>query len=96
MGRTYVADHSPRHAMSLPHVRHGDCEIISRSPENVWTDDNRERVRGHLVEFLVIGDLVQVLEQPLQEVEIRSGEFTEEVPDARQTGLKTFDFFKTA
>ena len=53
-------------------------------------------MRGHLVEFLVIGDLVQVLEQPLQEVEIRSGEFTEEVPDARQTGLKTFDFFKTA
>ena len=53
-------------------------------------------MRGHLVEFLVIGDLVQVLEQPLQEVEIRSGEFTEEVPDACQTGLKTFDFFKTA
>ena len=50
--------------MSLAQVRHGDCEVIPGSPENVWTYDDRERVGSHLIEFLVIGNLVQVLEQP--------------------------------
>jgi len=45
-----------------------------------------------LVEFLIIGDLVQVLEQPLYKIEIRRGEFAEEAPDACQTRLKAFDF----
>lgn len=49
-------------------------------------------MRGHLVEFLVIGDLVQVLDQPFQKVKIRSREFAEEAPDVCQTRLKTFDF----
>ena len=52
-------------------------------------------MRSHLVKFLVIGDLVQVLKQPLHKVKIRSREFAEEAPDARQTGLKTVDFLNT-
>jgi hypothetical protein len=49
-------------------------------------------VRGHLVEFLVIGNLVQVFEQPLQKIEICGGEFAEKAPDACQTRLKGFNF----
>lgn len=48
-------------------------------------------MRSHLVELLEIGNLVQVLEQPLQKIEIRGGELAEEAPDVRQTRLKTFD-----
>jgi len=87
-----VADQSSRHAMSLPHIRHGDCKVIPRGSEDIWTNDDGERVRSHLVEFLIVGDLVQVLKQPFQEVEIRGGEFAEEVSDVRQTRLKAFDF----
>lgn len=67
--------------MSLSHVRHGDCEIIPGSSENVWADDDRERVRSHLVKLLIVGDLVQVLEQSLQKIKIRGGKFPEEMPD---------------
>ena len=49
-------------------------------------------MRSHLVEFLKIGNLVQVLEQPLQEVKIRGRELAEKAPDACQARLKTFDF----
>jgi hypothetical protein len=52
-------------------------------------------VRSHLVEFLVIGDLVQVLEQPLQKIKIRGGELAEEAPDFRQTRLETLNFLNT-
>ena len=45
-----------------------------------------------MIEFFVIGNLVQVLEQPLQEVKIRGRELAEEAPDVCQAGLKTFDF----
>lgn len=49
-------------------------------------------MRSHLIEFFVIGNLVQVLEQPLQEVKIRGRELAEEAPDVCQAWLKTFDF----
>jgi hypothetical protein len=49
-------------------------------------------MRSHLIEFLVVGNLVQVLEQPLQKVEIRGREFAEEAPDVCQARLKAFDF----
>lgn len=49
-------------------------------------------MRGHLVELLVIGDLVQVFEQSLQKIEIFGGELAEKAPDACQTRLKGFNF----
>lgn len=49
-------------------------------------------MRSHLVEFLVIGDLVQMLEQSLQDIEIRGGELAEELPDFCQTRFKMFNF----
>lgn len=45
-----------------------------------------------MVEFFVIRDLVQVLEQALQKVKIRGGELAEEAPDVRQARLKTINF----
>ena len=82
--------------MGLPHVRHCDREVIPGSSENIWTDNDRERVRSHLVEFFVIGNLVQVLEQPLQQIEICGGKFAEEVPDFCQTRFETFNSLNTA
>lgn len=49
-------------------------------------------MRSHLIEFLVIGDLVQMLEQPLQKVEIRGGELAEEAPNVCQARFKAFNF----
>ena len=49
-------------------------------------------MRGHLVEFLIIRDLVQVLEQPLQKIKIRGRELTEQAPNFGQTRLKVFNF----
>lgn len=45
-----------------------------------------------MVEFLVIGDLVQVLDKPLQKIKIRGGELPEEAPDVGQTGFQTLNF----
>jgi hypothetical protein len=36
-----------------------------------------------------------VLEQALQEIEVRGGELAEEAPDICQARLKTFNFWKT-
>lgn len=49
-------------------------------------------MRSHLIQLLVISNLVQMLEQPLQKVEMYRREFAEEAPDVCQAGLKTFDF----
>jgi len=47
---------------------------------------------SHLIEFLVIGDLVQVLDQPLQKIKIRGGELPEETPDVGQTRFQALNF----
>jgi hypothetical protein len=52
-------------------------------------------MRSHLIGFLVIGDFVQVLEQPLQEIKVRGRKLAEEAPDVCQARLKTFNFWKT-
>lgn len=49
-------------------------------------------MRGHLVEFFVIGDLVQVFNQALQKIKIRGRKLAEEPSDVSQTGFETLNF----
>ena len=79
----------------MRHVRHDHQEIVIRRAQQVRAKHDRERVGRHLVLLLKVRHAIEVLDDPTQQIEIRSRQRLHYDPNAREAGVVLFDLWQS-